>query len=250
MTRSPRALRPNRRVMFVVVQVSSRKTSLAGSSSGCCLAHSARAAATSGRVCSAACSAFFERQPQTGQRRPRACKADRDAVFPNHPGAQLGDRRVRLLFDSRPDRRVLLLGELARRMRTLRSSRSLPRAMKPLPSLDHIGRAHLKLIRYIADGKAIRNPSQHTVAQILRIRPPPAPTHHRLRFHTGGLRITGHPRAGRQKTRFQSGQLRSSPCKLFGCFQTARHCLDDLGEFAKWRQRTLTAESVSKFMFF
>ena len=43
--------------------------------------------------------------------------------------------------------------------------------MKPLPSLDHIGRAHLKLIRYIADGKAIRNPSQHTVAQIFAANP-------------------------------------------------------------------------------
>jgi len=52
--RLPRSARPSRRIMLVLVQVSLMKTSLPGSSSGCCLRDSARASATSWRSCSQA----------------------------------------------------------------------------------------------------------------------------------------------------------------------------------------------------
>src|SRR4029450_5211107 len=45
--------------MFVLVQVSSRKTGRLTSSSGCRAIHCRRASATSGRLCSAARSDFF-----------------------------------------------------------------------------------------------------------------------------------------------------------------------------------------------
>lgn len=52
--RSPRRARPLVRVMLVLVQVSSRKISRAGSKPGCASRQSRRASAISARVCSAA----------------------------------------------------------------------------------------------------------------------------------------------------------------------------------------------------
>ena len=63
-SRWPFRRRPRGRVIFVVVPVSSRKTSLCGSSRilGCRVAvHSSRACLMSGRSCSLASSVFFER---------------------------------------------------------------------------------------------------------------------------------------------------------------------------------------------
>ena len=58
--RSPRGERPYRRTIFVVTDVSSMKTRRRALSFGCSAFKSARAAATSGRSCSAACRLFFE----------------------------------------------------------------------------------------------------------------------------------------------------------------------------------------------
>src|SRR5271163_570935 len=60
MTRRPRLPRPRDRAMLVEVPVSSIKTSFAGSSEPCSAFQAVRAAATSGRSCSAACAVFFE----------------------------------------------------------------------------------------------------------------------------------------------------------------------------------------------
>jgi hypothetical protein len=54
--------------MFVDAQVSSMKTSFRGSRVGCFSRHAARAAATSGRFCSAAQSVFFIADPQALQK--------------------------------------------------------------------------------------------------------------------------------------------------------------------------------------
>lgn len=57
--RVPRGERPQRRIMFVLVAVSSMKTSLSGFNDPRSAHHVARASATSGRFCSAACTVFF-----------------------------------------------------------------------------------------------------------------------------------------------------------------------------------------------
>ncbi len=48
-----------RRVMLVLIELSSMKTSFDGVKLGCCSRHSVRALATSARACSAACGDFF-----------------------------------------------------------------------------------------------------------------------------------------------------------------------------------------------
>ena len=57
--RSPRGALPYSRTMLVLTEVSSKKNSLAGFRLGCLAFQAARAAATSARSCSAACSVFF-----------------------------------------------------------------------------------------------------------------------------------------------------------------------------------------------
>src|SRR5258707_8777924 len=60
-SRLPRGERPEWRTILVVTDVSSIKTSRFARKDDCSAFSSARAAATSGRSCSAACSVFFER---------------------------------------------------------------------------------------------------------------------------------------------------------------------------------------------
>ena len=58
-SRVPRRARPYRLAMVVVAQVSSMNTSRSGLNAGCWKRQAARAVATSGRCCSAACWVFF-----------------------------------------------------------------------------------------------------------------------------------------------------------------------------------------------
>ena len=62
-SRLPLGARPRKRVIFVVVAVSSMKTSCLGSIEGCLSRHSSRAALTSSRSCSAACRFFYSSAP-------------------------------------------------------------------------------------------------------------------------------------------------------------------------------------------
>ena len=89
-TRSPRGARPKRRAMFVRAQVSSRKTSRSAISPGCSLRQVARAAATSGRSCSAAWAVFFcdsapepEESRQASSASPRSLGGQQDAKLVN-----------------------------------------------------------------------------------------------------------------------------------------------------------------------
>src|SRR4051812_45772544 len=91
--RAPRLARPRSRAMLVVVPVSSRKTSRAGSRSGCAAIHRARAAATSGRSCSLACTIFFEADALGGEEPPHRAVADRLAAS-GKLGADLLQRQV------------------------------------------------------------------------------------------------------------------------------------------------------------
>src|SRR5579863_2252772 len=92
-TRLPRLARPRKRAMLVVVPVSSRKTSRAGSRSGCAAIHAARAAATSGRSCSLACTIFLEADVLGGKEPPHRPVADMLAASGKF-GADLLQRQV------------------------------------------------------------------------------------------------------------------------------------------------------------
>src|SRR5215469_18895530 len=94
--RSPRGARPQRRTMLVATAVSSRKTNRWGSSRCCFRRQVRRAAATSGRSCSAACRTFFERQLQMAQKPEDGGDADRNLPL-HEPAPQLFQRDVRLL---------------------------------------------------------------------------------------------------------------------------------------------------------
>src|SRR5438067_9697884 len=96
----PRAQRPCIRVMLVLAQVSSMKTSREGSSRPWYFFHCARRLATSGRSCSLACRLFFEADPFVLEKMP-----NREVT---HFEPALGQFR-----GQRPKRNVGLLGELA-----------------------------------------------------------------------------------------------------------------------------------------
>ena len=83
--------------MLVEVPVSSIKTSREGSSIGWAARQAARAAATSGRSCSLACTIFFEADPLGGKETPHRPVADMDAASgkrrPDLLQGQIGRRR-------------------------------------------------------------------------------------------------------------------------------------------------------------
>jgi hypothetical protein len=81
--------------MFVFIQVSSMNTSGPGLSPGWRSRHSARAAATSGRSCSAARRDFFDCQVQARERLVHQSFAGGDFVRLIQPTPQFGGGRVR-----------------------------------------------------------------------------------------------------------------------------------------------------------
>src|SRR5271165_2925327 len=87
--------------MFVVVPVSSMKTSRLGSIEGCLSRHSSRAALTSSRSCSAACSVFFKADPVTIEEAPQSRNAGRKGFVRSQTPADFHQRQVRLLGDQR-----------------------------------------------------------------------------------------------------------------------------------------------------
>src|SRR5258708_33817267 len=82
--------------------VSSIKTSRFGSSLGCCLCKALRAAATSGRSCSAARKLFFEAQIQMVQKSGDRRLTDRH-LLRRQDGPEFGQRDIRLLRHQFPD---------------------------------------------------------------------------------------------------------------------------------------------------
>ncbi len=110
MQRSPRGDLPHLRAMFVVMPVSSMKISFAGSRDGRSAAHAARAAATSGRCCSAACAVFFighlpavKEAPQRADAHTRAAACEFVLKFSQRDVACLGDlaeNKIRLSLNA------------------------------------------------------------------------------------------------------------------------------------------------------
>ena len=89
-----RRARPWRLAMLVVAQVSSRNTGRSGLQRGLLRTPGVRAAATSGRSCSAAWRVFFSRQPVRDKKAPERRAARADAAG-GEPGAQFLDGQVR-----------------------------------------------------------------------------------------------------------------------------------------------------------
>src|ERR1019366_9826852 len=100
--RSPCGARPERRVIVVETLVSSMKTSRFGSSLGCCVCKALRAAATSGRSCSAARRLFFKGQLQMMQKPGDRRLAHRDLLLCQSE-LELRQRDIRLFRNKLPD---------------------------------------------------------------------------------------------------------------------------------------------------
>ena len=98
--RAPREERPRVRVMLVVAQVSSRKTSLAASQADCTRCHSLRACCTSVRSCSLACRVFFKAQPPIVQLMPQCGYFDLDPLI-SQSFAHFRQRQIGLFLDPR-----------------------------------------------------------------------------------------------------------------------------------------------------
>src|SRR5664279_3898856 len=94
--RSPRGERPRSRTILVVTAVSSMKTRRGALSLDCSTISSARAAATSGRSCSAACRVFFERDVVAFVEAPDRGRTGFQPLLGLEPSANLFERQVRL----------------------------------------------------------------------------------------------------------------------------------------------------------
>src|ERR1700680_414978 len=92
--RSPRGLRPYRRTILVVTAVSSMKTRRDGASDGCSAFNWARAAATSGRSCSAACSVFFNGDLVASEEAPDRSHSNLQLLLARKARADLLERQV------------------------------------------------------------------------------------------------------------------------------------------------------------
>ena len=75
------------------------KTRRAGSRSGCASNQACRLRATSGLSCSAACAAFFERDPVANQEAMHRADRKRSAMVTVQKGCEFGQRDVLLRLD-------------------------------------------------------------------------------------------------------------------------------------------------------
>src|SRR5262245_11862026 len=98
--------------MFVDAAVSSMNTSLLGSSLACILNHAFRAAATSGRSCSAACRLFFKTESEMAKEAEDRGLADSQRLL-RQPGLEFGQRNVRLRVHPARNPRPVLLQRIA-----------------------------------------------------------------------------------------------------------------------------------------
>jgi hypothetical protein len=99
---------PTNARLLVLVQVSSMKTRCRTSSVGFSAFQLSRAAAMSGRACSAATRDFFERQLEPPQRVPHRADADRDGEFLEDPRPQPIQRHIGLSGHLRRNRLIVL----------------------------------------------------------------------------------------------------------------------------------------------
>src|SRR5258708_17167564 len=130
--RSPRGERPRCRTILVVTAVSSMKTRRGASSLDCSTFSSARAAATSGRSCSAACGVFFERDVVAFVETPDRSRTGFQPFLGLEPRANLFERQVRLCCDQIKQP----LATCLERRATVARARQCRYTARSLPALD------------------------------------------------------------------------------------------------------------------
>src|SRR6267143_1526689 len=159
MSRSPCGARPYRRVIVVDTLVSSMNTSLLGSSLFCRRCNALRAAATSGRSCSAARKLFFKGQLQMMQKPRDRRLSDRDLFLRQS------------IFEFR-QREIFIAAEFGRV--------DAARLPVKLEEADDRADADPALLRGFRDRGPALDRLEHTPTQIRRIwlrhscRPPPS----------------------------------------------------------------------------
>ena len=183
--RSPRGAQPCSQTMSVLTEVSSRKNSLPGVRLGCCSFHCARAAATSGQAqrrtlrvsaSSAACSVFFVRQPEPGERAVHQAVAGRNIVHLAEPAAQLGQGGVRTRRHFGPDR-VVKPEQLRWHMTPLRACRRFACVPPPAERLRHVGHADTQRVGDLTHSVPSITQCKHPLTQTLGIRLATLPLH-------------------------------------------------------------------------
>src|SRR5438105_1432158 len=153
-------------------------TSFFGSSLVCCRCNALRAAATSGRSCSAARRLFFKGQLQMMQKPRDRRLTDHDLLL-RQPSLELRQRDVWLLCHQLPDK------VLVRRQREILVAAKLCRADAPRFAVKpeeatHRADTHPALLRGFRDGSATLDHLHHPYTQIFRKRlrhpcwPPPS----------------------------------------------------------------------------
>ncbi len=152
------------------------KTSLAGFNSGCPARHASRAAAVSGRSCSAARCDFFSRQPQLGQRARQQSRTGRGGMRPVQPNRQFGQGDIRSALHLGADG-ILERGQFRPHVPPLRTRRTLTGLSTPRDRLGDVGDAHPKQLGRLAHAQSAVHARKNPIPQILRIRLAPSPGH-------------------------------------------------------------------------
>src|SRR6266851_10009464 len=177
-SRSPCGARPYRRVIVVDTLVSSMNTSLLGSSFFCRRCNALRAAATSGRSCSAARKLFFKGQLQMMQKPGDRRLSDRD-LFLRQSIFEFGQRDVRLLRYQLPHQ-ILVHRQRENFVAAEFGRVDAARLPVKLKEADHRADADPALLRSFRDRGPALDRLDHTPTQIRRIwlrhacRPPPS----------------------------------------------------------------------------
>src|SRR5580658_2096622 len=154
--------------MLVAAQVSSINTNLSMSIVGCASIQARRAACTSSRSCSLACSVFFEGQIPLIQLVPKSANLNRDTLR-RQPFLQFGQSQSGLGCDPAAQGRLRLLQPRPAMATNLKTA-SYPGLLLPIPHLIDVETADLKASRDRRGAIPPRQRSQHTIPQILRIR--------------------------------------------------------------------------------
>src|ERR1039458_5023774 len=168
MSRSPCGARPKRRVIVVETLVSSMKTSRFRSSLGCCFCNALRAAATSGRSCSAARRLFFKAQIQMMQESEDRRQTDRHLLLRQN-GLELCQRDIRLLRHQLPDQFLVRSQSISLVAAEFGRTDAARFAVQPTETHDRAD-THAKLLRSFWDGSPILSRPNDARTQILRIR--------------------------------------------------------------------------------
>jgi hypothetical protein len=189
--------------MFVLVQVSSMKTSLPGFRFGCFSRHSMRALATWTALL-ARPKDFFICQVERAQRLAQQTSARRGLMRLGQPFPQLRDRGVGTGRHLRLGRTVQT-SQLWRHMTSSRQRLSLPRPLPSRQNLRNIRDTDPQQARDLSYHDAVVGSRKNAFSQILRIRLPTLPKHPSI-----GFAITGYPRIT-DATRFASLTRFQSP---------------------------------------